>query len=99
MADIRSAAAASALVLALFSCSGGAESESQKGIGATGTIEPRGGVVSLTGMPGAIITSIRATVGQPVKRGDLLMTLDDRDARVDTAAAANALQEARRDAA
>lgn len=98
MADVRSAAAIGAALVALLACAGGANSETPKAIGATGTIEPRGGVVALTGAPGATITSIRVTVGQPVKRGDVLMTLDDRDARLDAALASTALAQARRHA-
>jgi HlyD family secretion protein len=50
-------------------------------IGGTGKIQPRDGVVLITGVPGAVIRSIAVRVGDVVKKGDLLMVLDDRDAR------------------
>ena len=54
---------------------------SANSIGGTGKIQPRDGVVLLSGVPGAIIQSIKVRVGDVVKRGDLLMILDDRDAQ------------------
>lgn len=52
-------------------------------IGGTGRIEPRGGVVVLGGPAGAIIRAIRVHVGDVVRRGDLLVSLDDSGARAD----------------
>ncbi len=68
-------------------------------IGGTGHIEPSGGVVLLSGVGGARIVSIAVHPGQLVKRGDLLMTLDDREQRANTQIADLALTEAKRDAA
>jgi len=61
--------------------------EAPKAIGATGTIEPRGGVVMVPGVPGAIILAINVRVGQPVRKNDVLMILQDRDARVEAESA------------
>jgi multidrug resistance efflux pump len=68
-------------------------------IGGTGRIEPDGGVVVLNGAQGARILSIAVRPGQMVKKGDLLMTLDDREQRVNTQIAEVALAQARKDAA
>jgi HlyD family secretion protein len=97
MARLGSAAAtAGAALLTLTASTGPAAPEAPKDIGATGTIEPRGGVVLVSGVPGAIIKSINAHIGQTVKQGDVLMVLDDRDARADTNLNAIALAETRR---
>ena len=50
-------------------------------VGGTGRIEPRGGMVSLSGAPGALIKSIAVHVGEFVRQGQLLVTLDDDSAR------------------
>lgn len=50
-------------------------------VGGTGRIEPRGGMVSLSGAPGAQIKSIAVHVGDFVKQGQLLVVLDDDSAR------------------
>lgn len=68
-------------------------------IGGTGRIEPDGGVVVLSGVEGARILSISVKPGQMVKKGDLLMTLDDREQRMNTQIADVALAQARKDAA
>lgn len=68
-------------------------------IGGTGRIEPNGGVVLLNGVPGAKILSIAVHPDQMVKRGDLLMTLDDREQRANEQIAELALAQARKDAA
>lgn len=67
-------------------------------IGGTGRIEPDGGVVVLSGVEGARILSISVKPGQMVKKGDLLMTLDDREQRMNTQIADLALAQARKDA-
>ena len=67
-------------------------------IGGTGRIEPDGGVVILSGVQGARILSISAKPGQMVRKGDLLMTLDDREQRTNTQIAEVALAQARKDA-
>jgi HlyD family secretion protein len=68
-------------------------------IGGTGRIEPDGGVVVLSGVAGARILSISVKPGQMVKKGALLMTLDDREQRMNTQIADLALSQARKDAA
>lgn len=68
-------------------------------IGGTGRIEPDGGVVVLSGVQGARILSISVKPGQMVRRGDLLMTLDDREQRTNTQIAEVTLAQARKDAA
>jgi multidrug resistance efflux pump len=67
-------------------------------IGGTGRIEPDGGVVALNGVQGARVLSIAVKPGQMVKKGDLLMTLDDREQRMNTQIAEVALVQARKDA-
>jgi multidrug resistance efflux pump len=69
------------------------------GIGGTGRIEPDGGVVALNGAQGARILSIPVRPGQMVKKGDPLMTLDDREQRMNTQIAEVAFAQARKDAA
>lgn len=86
-----------ALLVTMLLC-GRVGAESPSDIGATGTIEPKGGVVLLSGVPGATIKTINVHVGQHVKKGDLLMTLVDDQAQFDAKTAANALDKARRDA-
>ena len=68
-------------------------------IGGTGRIEPDGGVVVLNGVQGARILSIPVKPGQMVKKGNLLMTLDDREQRMNTQIAEVALAQAKKDAA
>jgi HlyD family secretion protein len=58
-----------------------AQSAAKDDVGGTGRIEPRGGVVMLSGAQGAVIKIIRVHVGDVVKRGALLVTLDDSSAR------------------
>lgn len=60
-----------------------ADANAPADIGGTGRIEPRGGVVMLSGPSGAIIKSIKVHVGDTVKRGDLLVVLDDGAVRAD----------------
>jgi HlyD family secretion protein len=82
--------------LLLASCCSAALADN---IGGTGRIEPAGGVVVLDGVQGARILSISVHAGQMVKRGDLLMTLDDREERDSEKIADVALAQARKDAA
>jgi HlyD family secretion protein len=51
------------------------QNSAQQNSGAIGQIVPRGGVIALTGEPGAIVSSIHVRTGDAVKAGDLLMTL------------------------
>lgn len=67
-------------------------------IGGTGRIEPNGGVVLLNGVQGARILSIPVRPDQMVRRGDLLMTLDDSEQRANTRIAELSLSQARKDA-
>jgi HlyD family secretion protein len=62
-----------AVVAALALLPPGAEAAQNSG--AIGQIVPRGGVIALSGEPGAIISSVWVKLGDPVKAGDLLMTL------------------------
>ena len=82
---------------ALFALTG--SSSLADDIGGTGRIEPDGGVVVLNGVAGARILSIPVHPGQMVKRGDLLMTLDDREQQENEQIAELALTQARKDAA
>jgi HlyD family secretion protein len=91
------AATCAALLVAMLVCGGG-DSQPQTDIGATGTIEPKGGLVLLSGAAGATIRAIKVHVGQAVKKGDLLMTLVDDQPQLDAKVSANALDKARRDA-
>ena len=68
-------------------------------IGGTGRIEPNGGVVVLDGVQGARILSIAVHPDQTVKRGDLLMTLDDREQRANVQIAELTLAQTKKDAA
>jgi multidrug resistance efflux pump len=67
-------------------------------IGGTGRIEPDGGVVVLSGVQGARILWIAVKPGQMVRKGALLMTLDDREQQTNTQIADVALVQARKDA-
>jgi HlyD family secretion protein len=91
-----SASRAGALFLALAAAPALAAQPTD--IGATGVIEPRGGVIMVSGVPGATILSISVRVGQAVKRGAVLMTLDDREARLNAHLQLVSLEEARRHA-
>jgi len=86
-------------LLAVAVLCGAADTAPPTDIGGTGHIEPRGGIVVLSGVGGATIRAIKVKTGQMVKRGDVLMLLDDTQPRVDAKAAALALDGARRDAA
>lgn len=86
------------LLTVLVLC-GAADTPPSTDVGGTGHIEPRGGVVALSGAPGATIRAIKVKVGQTVKRGDLLMLLDDTQPQLDLKAAVAGLESAKRDAA
>ena len=89
------AAKSLAIVFAFIVCGAAGP---QSDIGATGTIEPHGGLVLISGVVGATIKTVMVRVGQSVKKGDLLMTLVDDQQQVDAKVAANSLDEARRHA-
>ena len=61
----------------------------QPNSGAIGQIVPSGGIIALTGAPGAIVSAVRVRPGDAVKAGDLLLTLqsDNLAAEQDLAAA------------
>jgi HlyD family secretion protein len=90
------ATVSAALLIGAAAVSSAQAQSSGKEIGATGTIEPRGGIVMLSGVSGVLIKAINVRVGQTVKAGDVLMVLDDRDARLQTSLDLTALEEARR---
>lgn len=94
------AATVSAALLMFTAAVAPAQAQSSgKEIGATGTIEPRGGVVMLSGVGGSLIKAINVSVGQTVKAGDVLMVLDDRNQALQVSQDQSALEEARRNAA
>lgn len=92
-------ATVSAALLILAAATAPAQADAAKEIGATGTIEPHGGVVMLSGVGGTLIKAINVRVGQTVKAGDVLMVFDDRDAQLATSSDLSTLEETRRHAA
>jgi HlyD family secretion protein len=56
---------------------GAADAPPANNIGGTGHIEPSGGVVMISGAGGVTIRAIKVHAGQTVRRGDVLMQLDD----------------------
>jgi HlyD family secretion protein len=74
-----------------------AQAASPDSTGAVGQITPAGGIIDLNASGGAIITSIRAEVGDQVKAGQLLATV--RDDTADHQEAARQLERAKRSAA
>ncbi len=48
---------------------------------AQGQIQPASGLIRLNGTPGDAVESINVTLGQPVKAGDVLITLRSRAGR------------------
>jgi len=95
---IQSRIAKSVLLLLILHVCAAADAQPKADIGATGTIEPRGGVILISGVVGATIKSIKVHVGQSVKKGDMLMTLIDDQERLDANVAATSLAEAQRHA-
>ncbi|HEX3756604.1 MAG TPA: efflux RND transporter periplasmic adaptor subunit [Rhizomicrobium sp.] len=85
-------------LLVVLTICGAADTAPPSDIGGTGHIEPRGGVVVIGGPGGARIRSIAVHAGQTVKRGQVLMLLDDTQARLDEKNAATALDIARKNA-
>lgn len=63
-------------------------------IGGNGKIEPRGGVILLSGVLGATVESIEVRVGDAVKRGQLLMVLDDSSVSISEKMAETAFEQA-----
>jgi HlyD family secretion protein len=85
-------------LLVVLTICGAADTAPPSDIGGTGHIEPRGGVVVIGGPGGAVIRSIKVHAGQAVKRGQVLMLLDDTQPRLDAKNAATALDIAKRNA-
>jgi multidrug efflux pump subunit AcrA (membrane-fusion protein) len=56
--------------------------EGDKNIGGTGRIQPAGGVITLTGPHGHQVEQVLVQIGQRVRKGDVLLVLSDRNARV-----------------
>jgi HlyD family secretion protein len=67
--------------------------------GAIGQIVPGGGILDLGASNGAIITSVRVDMGDLVKAGQLLMTVEDDSLKADHAEAAKQLERAKTSAA
>ena len=63
-----------------------------EGTGAIGQIVPTSGFIDISGIPSAVVTSIRVHPGQQVKKGDLLMTLQNADVAADYQLAQTILQ-------
>jgi HlyD family secretion protein len=68
------------------------------GVGGTGTILPRGGIVKIVGVPGFTIRKIFVQAGQAVKQGTPLFELDGVTAADSLAGAALDLETAKKDA-
>ena len=98
MPALKSVPATVSAALLMFAATVAHAATARKDIGATGTIEPHGGVVMLSGVPGALIKTINVRVGQTVKAGDVLMVLDDRDYRLQVNIDQTTVEEARRHA-
>jgi HlyD family secretion protein len=67
--------------------------------GAVGQIEPASGIIDLGGSNGAVVTSVKVDVGQLVKAGQLLMTVEDDTLRAGYVEAAKELERAKKTAA
>ncbi len=68
-------------------------------IGAVGQIQPAGGIIDLGGNSGSVITSVQVKLGDQVKQGQLLMTIDDPNLSAGHKQAASQLERARKSAA
>lgn len=95
---VKSRRAKRVLLLLILQLCAAADTLPKADIGATGTIEPRGGVVLISGVVAATIKSIKVHAGQAVKKGDLLMTLIDDQEQLDAKVAVTSLEEAQRHA-
>ena len=90
---LRNVAAAAGFFIGvpLFALAAGSQLGS---IGGNGKIEPRGGVVLLSGVLGATVQSIDVRVGDIVRRGQLLMVLDNTSAAINEKLAETSLAQA-----
>lgn len=86
-----------ALIGAILICGPMAWAAPAGSTGAVGQIVPAGGIIDLNASPNAIITSIRAAIGDRVKAGQLLATVRDDTANHEEAA--RALERAKKAAA
>jgi HlyD family secretion protein len=92
---LRNVAAGAVLFACLPGFAWAASQSGQSGsIGGNGKIEPRGGVVLLSGVLGATVQAINVRVGDVVKRGQLLMVLDDTSAAISERLAETSLAQA-----
>jgi HlyD family secretion protein len=66
-----------------------------EGSGAIGQIVPAGGVISLTGTPGAFVSEVRVKAGDMVAAGDVLMTLSGEAVTAEKTVASAELDSAR----
>ena len=67
--------------------------------GAVGQIAPAGGIIDLGGSGSAVITSVRVEVGDAVKAGQLLATVEDDSLQASHVEAAKELERAKKSAA
>lgn len=58
-----------------------AEQPSGDNVSGSGVVEPASELITIGAQVSGIVSSVSVQVGQDVKRGDLLFTVDDRDAR------------------
>ncbi|MBF0587713.1 MAG: HlyD family efflux transporter periplasmic adaptor subunit [Magnetococcales bacterium] len=64
------------LIMALISMAASAQAE-EKNIGALGYFQPQGGIITITGKPGVMIGKILVQEDQAVKRGDMVVLLEN----------------------
>jgi len=84
----------SGILVGLALAAGGAGARAQGEIGAIGRIAPAGGIVGVSGTPGSVVRAIHVRSGDQVKRGDLLLSLDDEPGKAELDLAALDLQTA-----
>lgn len=82
------------LVVVLVCALHGGQGRAQGEIGAIGRIMPSGGMVNIGGPPGAIVRAVSVRPGDTVRRGDLLLTVEDEATRSELDLAALDLQNA-----
>ena len=91
---LRRASAVAGMVLVL-AFSGPAKAVEQNS-GAIGQIVPSGGVVTVGGEPGAVVSAIRVKPGDAVKAGDILMILESESLKSDREQARSEFQSAKK---
>jgi len=82
------------LLLALACALHAGQARAQGEIGAIGRIVPGGGMVNIGGPPGTIVRAVNVRPGDTVRRGDLLLTLEDEATKSELDLAALELQNA-----